>query len=91
MSYILGDLQKLSRDAEEYVHTVITLTASSDSELELTALHVVGNLAAVLDAMFEGIPAADAAQALRPGLRRVSGKLNAAAQLPTAARFPPLK
>ena len=66
MSYAIGDLQKLSRDAEEYVHTVIALTAPSEKELEVAALHVVGHLAAVLEAMFEGIPAADAARALGP-------------------------
>jgi hypothetical protein len=64
MPFIIEDPQKFTRDAEEYVHTVILLAAPSQDEFETAALHVVGRLSAVLDAMFEGISAADAAQAL---------------------------
>jgi hypothetical protein len=71
MPLIIEDLQKFSRDAEEYVHTVILLAAPNQNELDTAALHVVGRLSAVLDAMFEGISAADAAQALGQPLRQV--------------------
>lgn len=66
MPLIIEDSQKLSRDAEEYVHAVITLTAPSESQLEPAALRVVGRLSAILNAMFAGVSAADAAHALRP-------------------------
>jgi hypothetical protein len=70
MPLIIEDLQEFSRDAEEYVHTVILLVAPDPNELEAAAVHVVGRLSAVLDAMFEGIAAADAAQALGQPLRQ---------------------
>lgn len=68
MPLVIEDPQKLSRDAEDYVHTVIVLVAAGERELEAAAMHVIDRLAAVLEAMFEGISAADAARALgRPG------------------------
>jgi hypothetical protein len=75
MSFIIEDLQKFSRDAEDYVHAVIAFTAPTERELEAAALRVVERLAAVLDAMFEGIPPAAAADALGPPSRdaRTSG------------------
>lgn len=66
MSLIIEDLQKFSREAEDYVHAVIAFTAPTERELEAAAFRVVERLAAVLDAMFEGIPPAAAAAALRP-------------------------
>lgn len=65
MPLIIEDLQKFSRDAEDYVQTVIVLVAANESELEAAAVHVVGRLSAVIDAMFAGISAADAAHALK--------------------------
>jgi hypothetical protein len=47
------------------------LAAPTEDELEAAALHVVGRLAAVLEAMFEGVTAADAAQALAQSVRQV--------------------
>jgi hypothetical protein len=70
MPLIIEDLQKFSRDAEDYVHTVIVLAAANEDELEAAAVHVVGRLSDVLEAMFEGIAAADAAQALGQPLRQ---------------------
>lgn len=61
---MIEDPQKLCRDVEEYVHTVIALLAADECGLEAAAIHVIERLSAVLEAMFEGISAADAARAL---------------------------
>lgn len=70
MPFIIEDLQKFSSDAQEYIHAVVILAAPTEDKLEAAALHVVGRLAAVLEAMFEGIPAADAAQAIGQSVRQ---------------------
>lgn len=64
MPFVIEDLQKFTKDAEEYVHTVIALNAPNESDLEAATVRVVERLAAVLDAMLEGIPAIEAANAI---------------------------
>jgi hypothetical protein len=71
MSLVIEDTPKFSRDAEDYVLTVITLVAGGESgmAIEAAALRVVEHLARVIEAMIEGTPPADMANALRRNRR----------------------
>lgn len=67
MPLVIEDIPKFSREAEDYVLTVITLVASREDgiAIQAAALRVVERLALVINAMIEGTAPADIANALR--------------------------
>lgn len=67
MPLVIEDTLKFSRQAEDYVLTVIALVAGGEGgiPIEAAALRVVERLALVIEAMINGTAAADVANALR--------------------------